>query len=115
MKIKTWPLKLGIVTLLVSIIPWSYWVYGLGKIVVCGIAVYYCYKNYVRGKTQPKIFWYFLAVGITFNPLLPLHLYFSILWIIVDVAVAALFWSYYKSLKHVEVIQLPTYHEANHS
>lgn len=100
MEQKMWPLKLGIATLVITIFPWSYWVYGLGKIIVCSIALYYCYKNYVQGKKQVKIFWYFLIVGAIFNPILPLHLFFNILWIIVDVAVIAFFWSYYKLLKH---------------
>jgi hypothetical protein len=100
MELKTWPLKLGIVTLIVTIFPWSYWVYGLGKIVVCAIASYYAYRNHSSGKKQTKTFWYFLAVAIIFNPLLPLHLFFSVLWIIVDIAVAAFFWSYLKELNH---------------
>lgn len=100
MEQKTWPLKLGIVTLLVTIFPWSYWVYGLGKILVCAIASYYAYCNHSSGKKQTKTFWYFLAVAIIFNPLLPLHLFFSVLWIIVDIGVAAFFWSYLKQLKH---------------
>ena len=100
MVLKTWPLKVGIATLIITIFPWSYWVYGLGKIIVCAIAAYYAYLNHTSGKKQAKIFWYFLVIAIIFNPLLPIHLFFNVLWIIVDIGVVAFLWSYLKELNH---------------
>lgn len=100
MKQKIWPLKLGIATLIITIFPWSYWVYGLGKIVVCAVASYYAYGNHSVEKKQTRAFWYFFVVAIIFNPVLPIHLFFSILWIIVDIGTAAFFWSYLKETDH---------------
>ena len=100
MTIKPWPLKLGIATLVISIFPWSYWVYGIGKILICAIALYYAYCNYKKSEKQNKIFWYFLIVAIIFNPLLPIHLFFSIFWIIVDIGVIIFFWSYLKDINY---------------
>lgn len=100
MNIKTWPLQFGIVTLVIAIFPWSYWVYGLGKVIVCAVAAYYAYHNYNSGEKQSKVFWWFFITAIIFNPLLPVHLFFHAIWILVDVVVVALFWSYLKEMRH---------------
>lgn len=91
---KRWPAKLAIAVLLITIFPWSYPVYMLGKIPVCIAGAYYCVKSYEKDKPQVSTFWYFLLIAILFNPLVPVHLYFSIFWIIADIFVAIYFYRY---------------------
>jgi len=94
-----WPSKIAIVALLITIFPWSYPVYVIGKIPVCLAAAYYCTKNYKKNQEQPKPFWYFLIIAVLFNPVLPVHLYVSLIWIIVDILCAFYFYSYLKSIR----------------
>ena len=99
--IERWPAKLAIMVLVITILPWSYPIYMLGKIPVCLAAAYYCYKNYRTGKEQTKPFWYFLVVAILFNPVFPVHLYFSPLWVIADIVVAVYFYRYLKAFTSI--------------
>lgn len=96
--IKTWPAKLSIAIVLITILPLSYPIYYLGKIPVCLAAAYYCYQNYQKNKKQDPQFWYFLVIAILFNPILPIHLFFSPLWMIADVVVAIYFYRYLKTI-----------------
>lgn len=80
-----WPAKLAIFILIVTIFPWDYAIYMLAKIPISIIGFYYCYKNYKKDHEQIKEFWYFLIIGILFNPILPVHLFFSPLWVIADI------------------------------
>jgi hypothetical protein len=91
---KRWPAQLAIAVLVITIFPWSYPVYMLGKIPVCIASVYYCVKNYQKDKPQVSTFWYFLVIAILFNPVIPVHLYFSPLWVITDIVVAVYFYTY---------------------
>lgn len=94
--IKLWPAKLAIVVLIITIFPLSYPLYYLGKIPVCLAAAYYCYNDYKKGQRQSKRFWIFLGIAIIYNPLIPLHLFFSILWILVDIVTAIYFYRFIK-------------------
>jgi len=102
--IKLWPAKLAIALLIITIFPLSYPIYYLGKIPVCLAAAYYCYNNYNKGQSQNKRFWIFLGIAIIYNPLIPLHLFFSILWIVVDIATAIYFYRFIKmvSSEHLQ-------------
>ena len=97
--IKTWPAKLGIAILIITIFPWEYGIYMFGKLVVFIIAIYYCYYNYQKGREkQNKYFWYFLIALILYNPILPMHLFYRTLWIIMDIILIILFIKYIKDL-----------------
>lgn len=94
--IKIWPAKLAIVSLIITLFPLSYPLYYFGKIPVCLAAAYYCFLNYKKGQSQNKRFWYFLGIAILYNPLLPVHLFFSIIWIVADIIVAIYFYRFIK-------------------
>lgn len=97
--LKAWPAQIAIAALLLTIMPLSYPIYYLGKIPVCLAAIYYCVKNYNAHDQQVSEFWYFLAIAVLFNPVLPVHLFFSALWIIADIISAIYFYRYQKHLK----------------
>ena len=94
-----WPAKIAIAALIITIFPWSYPIYVLGKIPVCLAAAYYCIKNYKKDTEKPKPFWYFLIIAILFNPVVHVHLYFSLIWVIVDIVVAIYFYKYLQRIK----------------
>lgn len=96
--IKLWPAKLAIVFLIVTLFPLSYPLYYFGKIPVCLAAAYYCYLLYKKGQNQDKRFWYFLGIAVLYNPLLPVHLFFSIIWIAADIIAAIYFYRFIKSM-----------------
>lgn len=97
--IKTWPAKIAIAILAITIFPWEYGVYMVGKFFIFIIAIYYCYNVYNRDKEkQDKYFWYFLGAAILYNPIIPIHLFYRMLWIIVDVAFIIFLINYIKHL-----------------
>lgn len=89
---------MSIAVVLITILPLSYPLYYLSKIPVCLAAAYYCHRSYQKDKAQNSHFWYFLLIAILFNPVLPVHLFFSPLWIIADVVVAIYFYRYLKTI-----------------
>jgi len=88
MKFSMLPAKFAFALLLFLILPLPYPFYTLIKIPVCIVAVYYCVKLYQKNHSQPQPFWALLGIAILFNPLLPIHLFFRTLWIVVDIASA---------------------------
>ena len=78
-----WPAKLAIGTLVVTILPWQYGVYMLGKVIVFGVALYYVTRPQI--KNQEGLKWAMVILAILYNPLLPVYLYLRGLWIIVDI------------------------------
>ncbi len=97
--IKLWPAKLSIVLLIIAIFPLSYPLYYLAKIPVCLAAIYYAHSFYKKGQKQNRTFWYLLGIAILYNPLLPVHLFFSILWIACDIAIAIYFYMFIKLMR----------------
>ncbi len=69
----------------------------LGKIPVSLAGFYYAVKHYNKHGDQEARFWYFLGIGILFNPLLPVHLFFQPLWIIADIVIAIYFYKFLKN------------------
>jgi hypothetical protein len=98
---KLWPAKLAVILLILMVFPLAYPLYYLGKIPVCLAAVYYGYHLYRNEKSQDKRFWYFLGIAILYNPLLPIHLFFSPLWIIADIVSAIYFYRFIKDPRSV--------------
>jgi len=97
---KRWPIKLAILILFLTIFPWSYGFYYFGKLVICAISIYYCYKNYEKGsKNQSKYFWYFLGIAILYNPIIPVYLFFRTIWIIIDILLIIFLFKYLKIQK----------------
>ncbi len=93
-----WPAKIAIAALVLTILPLAYPLYYLGKIPVCLAAAYYCSKNHQKNGQQINEFWYFLVIAILFNPILPVHLFFRLLWVIVDIVVVVYFYRYLISI-----------------
>ena len=95
--LKTWPIKLAILTLILSILPLEYGFYYFGKLIVCCVAVYYCSQNYKKNlEKQNKFFWYFLGIAILYNPIIPIHLLFRPAWIVVDIILIIFLFKYLK-------------------
>lgn len=92
--IETWPIKVGIITLLITIFPWQYGIYMVGKVIIFIISIYYCYCNYKK-ESKNKYFWFFLFAAIIYNPILPVYLFYRTIWIIVDIILIIIFIRYY--------------------
>jgi|GEM_PF-6659227 len=89
----SWPLYVAMVVLFITLFPWDYAFYMLGKVVICAVFVYYCIKNYDKKLfRQREYFWYFLVLAVLYNPLIPVHLFYRMLWIIVDLVVIVFLW-----------------------
>lgn len=93
-----WPATLAIWLLVITLLPLSYPFYILGKIPICLAAAYYARKNYRGHGNQTNVFWYFIILAIIYNPLIPLHLFFSLLWIAVDIGAIIYFVKYRKTI-----------------
>ena len=101
-KIKIWPAKLGIAVAVITIFPWDYGIYIVGKFFIFVVAIYYCYNNYQKEKgKQNQYFWYFLIATILYNPFVPVHLFYRMVWIIFDVAFIFIFARYIKDLNKI--------------
>lgn len=98
-KIETWPIKVGIITLLITIFPWQYGVYMVGKLIIFMVSIYYCYCNYSKEKKN-QYFWFFLFAAIVYNPIIPVYLFYRTIWIIIDIILIIVFIKYYKYLKN---------------
>lgn len=94
--IKVFPAKLAIGMLIVTLFPWQYGIYMVGKVVVFSVAVYYLAKGV--GKDNDVIKWPLIIVAILYNPLLPVYLYARGLWIIVDIISVSIF---LRTLKYI--------------
>lgn len=94
--VKTWPAKLVIGMLFVTLFPWQYGVYMVGKVVVFAGAIYYLAKGV--GKDNDSIKWPLIIVAILYNPLLPVYLYAQGLWIMADILAIWIFW---RTIKHI--------------
>lgn len=96
-----WPAWVSIIALILSALPIHF--YPIGKLIAfCG-AGYYAYFFTTRPSSQPlpRRFWLFLAIALMFNPFVPVYLYSSGPWIIVDIAAALAF--YFAILKKGQV------------
>lgn len=89
---KKWPAILAIASAIIAIFPWTYGIYVICKIPISLAATYYCFKSYKKNEKQEKYFWILLTIAILYNPLIPIHLFFSPLWVIADLIVVYFFW-----------------------
>ena len=87
--------KIAAIALLIAVVPvWPYFFYQALKLVVFGASAFSVYL-YHKEKNK-KWMLIMLAVAIVFNPINPLY-FGSVLWSIVDIIVAILF---FNSPKH---------------
>lgn len=96
-KVSVFPAKLAIGMLVVTLLPWQYGIYMVGKVVVFAVAAYYLAKGV--GKDDDAIKWPLIIVAILYNPLLPVYLYAQGLWIMADIVAIWIFW---RTLKHIQ-------------
>jgi hypothetical protein len=102
LEIKLWPLIVTIIILVITIFPWDYAFYMVSKVGVCAAFIYYCFVNYKKGEEkQSRYFWYFLVLAILFNPVIPIHLFYRFVWILVDLVVIVFLFNYYSTLKKI--------------
>jgi hypothetical protein len=98
LSMEKWPAQLAMGLLILLILPLPYSFYMLVKIPIFVAAVYYCIKLYQKDKKQFNDFWYMLIIAIIFNPLLPIHLFYRLLWMVVDIVAVVYFFKFYKRL-----------------
>lgn len=94
--ISKWVWFLPAAVLLVAILPLPY-VYYIGmRWIVAAAAAFLAWKEYTLNDNAPNSYvWAFGFIALLFNPLIPVHL-FKLLWIIINVATAAIFVGHYK-------------------
>ena len=95
--ITRWPAKLAIGALIVTLFPWQYGVYMVGKVIVFCVAIYYLAKGV--GKNEDAVKWPLIVLAILYNPLLPVYLYAAGLWVIADIIAIWIFW---RTLNHIK-------------
>lgn len=87
--------KITAIVLVVAMIPiWPYFFYQLLKFLVFGTAVF-CAYLYYKEKNK-KWMWIMIIVAVIFNPINPLY-FGHLLWSIVDLIVAILFFKIAKN------------------
>ena len=84
-----------IVVLLIGILPLPIGYYTLSRLVVCASAIYFAH-NFYKKKDNTNL-WIFGFIAVLYNPIIPVYLYEKIIWIVVNLITAYLF--YHNRLK----------------
>jgi hypothetical protein len=85
------PLAIAAVALMLAILPWPYAYYQLLRLGVTAVSVYYAWESHQVG--YHKSVWFFGAVALIFNPLVPVYLDRD-LWAVIDIALGGTFGVY---------------------
>ena len=80
-----------IVVMAVGVLPLPYIYYTFSKSIVCGCALFYLYKLYIKEKRDTVFLWIFGILAVLYNPILPIYLHSKILWTIVNIGTAIVF------------------------
>lgn len=88
MKFIKFPAIVASILLLLTFFDWPYGYYTFLRIVVTGVAAYYAYYLYSEHKKTGFWFWILVAIGILFNPIIPVYLHSKAIWGVIDVIVA---------------------------
>jgi hypothetical protein len=78
-----------IVVMAIGVLPMPYGYYSLSRLVVCGCAIYFAIAS--KNQNQDVFIWVFGALAVLYNPIIPVHLYEKEIWMIVNLATAAVF------------------------
>ena len=96
-----WILWVGpIVMLVAALLPWPYGYYNFLRICVCGAAAFLAYQQWTHDNAASKWVVVLAAIGVLYNPLVPIHLTREI-WSVLNVATAAAFVGHLRSLQFI--------------
>tara|TARA_B100001093_G_scaffold35202_1_gene30328 strand:- start:583 stop:870 length:288 start_codon:yes stop_codon:yes gene_type:complete len=78
-----------LVVLVIGLLTMPYGYYFLSRFVVCGCAIYYAVQ--FNGQSDTTLAWVFGFFAVLYNPIIPIHLGAKVLWIVVNIVTAGVF------------------------
>lgn len=85
-----------IVIMLIGILPMPIGYYSIVRIIVFVCSLYFCFKIYEKNKniSGNHELWFFSIIALIYNPIFPIYLYAKIMWVIINLITAYLFFRY---------------------
>jgi len=84
-KIYQFPAVIAVVSLFLAVFPWPYAFYGINRVIVTVVVIYYAWLMHELKRKKDFYFWGLIFLAVLFNPVLPVHLYSKGVWGFVDV------------------------------
>ena len=79
-----------IVVMIIGLFPLPYGYYTFLKIIVCPSLIYYAVKLTNVKNISPGLRWAFIVLAFIYNPILQVHLYSKVPWIVINFITAIL-------------------------
>ena len=79
-----------IVVMIIGLFPLPYGYYTFLKIIVCPSLIYYAVKLTNVKNVGPGLRWAFIVLAFIYNPILQVHLYSKVPWIVINFITAIL-------------------------